>query len=211
MLKSVMAGMRSTEVSTKEDARRSPLRLIRYIASAILVTATIAAIAVLAVWLYIKGTPQYSLYLTGQALKHRDYAAFTKYVDIDAVVDTAVNQAIAKTKKQQIDRTAIPADDDFDRLGQRFTDDFTKTLRPKLLAEIKREVRTQVESGTFPQRIHSDSVIDTYHKIRSIRREGDKANVTVVGDSGYDFTIKMRKAGGHWRIYELPFETRVAP
>ena len=205
-----MAGMRSKEVGTEEAARRSPLRLIRFIVGALAVIALIAVVAALGVWLYIKGTPQYSLYLAGQAVENRDYAEFTKYVDIDAVVNTAVDQAVAKTKKQQIDRTAIPADDDFDRLGRRFTDSFTKTLEPALAAEIKREVRQQVESGTFLQRIHSDSVIDTYGKIRSIDRKGDTAYVTVVDDSGYDFTIKLRRDGDHWRIYELPFETRVA-
>ena len=205
-----MSGMRSTEVGTEEAARRSPLRLIRFIAAALAVIALIAAIAVLGVWLYIKGTPQYSLYLAGQAVENRDYAEFTKYMDIDAVVNTAVDQAVAKTKKQQLDRTGIPADDDFDRLGRRFTDGFTKTLEPALAAEIKREIRQQVESGTFLQRIHSDSVIDTYGKIRSIDQKGDTAYVTVVGSSGYDFTIKLRRDRDHWRIYELPFETRVA-
>ncbi|HEY8109103.1 MAG TPA: hypothetical protein VIF43_03780 [Patescibacteria group bacterium] len=206
-----MAGMRSTEVSTKADARRSPLRLVRRIVAAVAVAAVIAAIAALGVWLYIKDTPQYALYLTGQALQNRDYAEFTKYVDIDAVVYTAVDQEITKTEKQQTDQTVIPADDDFDRLGRRFTDDFTSTLRPALAAEIKREVRTQVESGEFRQQIHSDSVTDTYGKVRSVDRKGDTAQVVVVADNGRDFTIKMRKVEGRWRIYELPFETRVAP
>ena len=69
----------------------------------IILGSVLAAIVLIAVigWLYVKSTPQYSLYQASQTVKKHDYNAFTQYVDIDAVVDTAVDQAVTQVKAEQ--------------------------------------------------------------------------------------------------------------
>ena len=188
-----------------KSSSKSPLRLILIILGAV---AAVVAIAVLSLWLYVKGTPQYSLYLAGQAVEDRNYAEFTRYVDVDQVVDTAMDEGLAQAEREQAKLPSAPGDEAFAELGQELAASMIKALKPTLIAETKKQIRKEVEAGTFEKDIQSESIWESWQKVRSVVRHGDTADVVVRGDDGKDVKMKMRKTGGHWQVYELPIETQ---
>ena len=106
----------------------------------------IAAIAVIAMvvvggagYWYYTTTPTYALYRLPAAMKDRNLTEFEKYVDIEGVVTSAVDQLMSQaTAKMDGEESGWGAD---------LAKGFMELLKPRLVAMLKKGVIDSVEAG----------------------------------------------------------------
>jgi hypothetical protein len=87
-------------------------------------------------FLYVKGTPHYSLYQFRKAVENHDAETAMKYFDVDSIVDNLMNDLMKEweTKKPK---------DEWEAMGQ----DFARGLITMMLPQMKEAIKGQLKSA----------------------------------------------------------------
>ena len=157
------------------------------------------------VWLYVRSTPQYSLYLISNSVKAHDYKTFTKYVDINTVVSNVIDNALAESAKEE---AKAPQGDQWYQLGQAFAQGLITAMKPTLIQKAKDEVQKEVETGTFKNNYSSTNLVVQFFAIK-VKQDGKVANVTIPANNpkNQPLTVKMRQTNGYWQIFDMALDT----
>ena len=176
------------------------------------------AIAGVVFWQYTT-TPRYSLLQIKKAYDKHDFTSFEKYVDIETVTNSLVNQFLEKTL--EANRTK----DKEEIIGESFYKGLIEALKPKLNTIAKDQIADIIETGKFEEQKknenskdkessssntldRSDNVKNIFQGIEYEKKEGkicyvglkilnEKSNSTSTID------IKMRDKGGYWQVIEV--------
>ena len=173
-----------------------------------LLTISVAFLVVFLVigFYYFTGTPRYSLYKIGRAVKNHDSGEFHKYVDVDRIVDHlakfAVQQALAEMEGNE-------ATGDWGRPGQQFDKELAMMMLPTMMEALKPQIKqavTELIEDTGDDREGSPFFGAT---LAGIEVKGSLALVTVEHeDTGEEIRFKMVKTPDrYWKIVEIDFES----
>lgn len=136
-------------------------------------------------YLYLRGTPQFSIYQMGKAVQQRDYNKFEKYVDVNTVVDNVFAEAM---KDVDVEDAGI-----FSGL--------VLTMAETAKETAKTSFKSSVESGEFGESIWGDiNLTNLMLKVKS-ERHGKISDITLRDDDTVSFS--MRKEDGVWRIIDV--------
>jgi len=151
---------------------------------------------------YFSGTPRYSLYKIGRAVKNHDSEEFHKYVDVDRIVDYvakfAVQQVLAEMENDG-------PTNEWQRPGQEIDKELAVMMLPGMMEAMKPQIRqaiTEFIENTDDKRMGSALLGAS---LAGIQTEGSTSLVTVEDKpSGQEFRFKMIKtAGRYWKIVEI--------
>ncbi|MBI3302742.1 MAG: DUF2939 domain-containing protein [Deltaproteobacteria bacterium] len=145
-------------------------------------------------------TPSYSLYRIKQALEAHDYAAFSHYVDVDSVLDHALDEFVESKEKNA------------EEPGRRGS--LARALRKGFLKNFARDARDVVKAGleiaveqAVKDRDHPLPEIPAFAVIGALwykRADGDTASFPVKVKKGKQIEIKARQTPeGLWRVVEV--------
>jgi hypothetical protein len=173
-----------------------------------LLTISVALLVVFLVsgFYYFTGTPRYSLYKIGQAVKNHDSGEFYKYVDVDRIVDHlakfAVQQAVAEMERDTTtDAWVID--------GQQFDKELALMMLPKMMESLKPQIKqelTELIEDTDDKREGSPLFGAT---LADIQTKGSLALVTVENKkTGEKIRFKMVKSPDrYWKIVEIDLDS----
>lgn len=186
----------------------------------LLVVASILLTVIIAVggiiyWNYT-GTPEYSLSQVEKAIEQRDLTSFQKYVDIEGVVNSLVDQVIEFTSAQYENE----AKDEWEQMGVELGKKLVKILKPTLVEILKQQILMYIQTG----KINNDeskgniSTLKLWDKINReksalrgisyVKKEGKNAYVGLElfqekYDTSLTLSLKMINKGGYWQIVEI--------
>jgi hypothetical protein len=172
-----------------------------------LLTLSVALVVFLVIgFYYFTGTPRYSLYKIGRAVKNHDSGEFHKYVDVDRIVDHlakfAVEQIVAEMERDQ-------STDAWQIDGQQFDRELAMMMVPKMMESLKPQIKQEVT------RLIEDTDEDMEGSpllgatLADIQTKGSLALVTVINeDTGEEIRFKMVKSPDrYWKIVEIDLES----
>jgi hypothetical protein len=173
-----------------------------------LLTISVALLVVFLVigFYYFSGTPRYSLYKIGQAVKNRDSGEFHKYVDVDRIVDHvakfAVEQAVAEMEKNQ------PIDE-WGRGGQEFDKELAVMMLSNMIEAMKPQIRQKITEFIEEPDEEMEGSPLLGATLAGIEIKGSLALVTVENeDTGEEIRFKMVKSPDrYWKIVEIDLES----
>ncbi len=168
----------------------------------IVLTIVIITIAIIASAFYIKSTPQYSLYKMYQSVKNHDYGTFSKFVDVDTLVENLVDKSIEESKKEQEQKGST---DEWEQLGNSFAEGLVALMRPSLTAAIKSGIQKNIESGDFKLDYQPKDIFKVLTDIK-IKKNGKTATITVNGKDNKPFTFKMRQKDDYWQVFNMDLD-----
>lgn len=145
-----------------------------------LVTGTILASLLVIFSVMVVQSPQYSVYQMYAAAHNRDYAKFSKYMDVDGVVDNLTADA---SKSQGS--------------GSELTATFVQALLPGIKSSLKTSIKQTVEKGEYDKPNSNLSPWSVYQKAK-VTRHGNTADIKMG-----DVTMTARKQGWHWQVFTL--------
>ncbi len=172
---------------------------------------------VLGYW-YWTTTPQYSVMQIHTAIKQHDLQAFQKYVDIDSLASSMVDDLLAKPVQKALGPGIV---------GELIGFGLGAFLKPPLVASMKAQITEYVEGGSDSPAAYSDSrtrkgrassfkgipaqlgfTQGVFKGVEYVRTEG---KVSLVGLKLYNekfacdlvLELKLENAGGYWRLVEL--------
>jgi hypothetical protein len=173
-----------------------------------LLTLSVALLVVFLVigFYYFSGTPRYSLYKIGRAVKNRDSGEFHKYVDVDRIVDHvakfAVEQAVAEMEKNQ------PIDD-WGRAGQEFDKELAVMMLSNMIEAMKPQIRQKITEfiENTDEEMEGSPLLGA--TLAGVEIKGSLALVTVENeDTGEEIRFKMVKSPDrYWKIVEIDLES----
>ena len=155
---------------------------------------------------YFSGTPRYSLYKIGRAVKNHDSGEFHKYVDVDRIADHlakfAVEQIVEEMERGQ-STYAWQID------GQQFDKELAMMMVPKLMESLKPQIKQEVT------RLIEDTEEETEGSpllgatLAGIEVKNSLALVTVEHeDTGEEIRFKMVKSPErYWKIVEIDIDS----
>ncbi len=146
-------------------------------------------------WLYIRSTPQYSLYQIRRAVKNHDYEMFTKYVDVDAVADSVFEQSLADQKSEE-DKASTNV---WEEMGRSLAEGLIISMKPALKESAKAAIRKAVESGDFGGKKLLNDPVKSISEIK-VKKEGKLAQVTITDEEGSAVKLTMRKKESYWQL-----------
>lgn len=152
-------------------------------------------------WTYVRTTPQYSLFMAYRAVGSRDYEAFTKYVDVDKIIDTYV------TQKFKIEEGEKRPDNFLLQLGNKLISTLRRNMQPTAVNATKVIVKKGVESGTLFSLYKPHTVFAMLITAKVIQ-DNDDVRVELVEKDKQIITLKMRKIQDHWQVYEVSFSVK---
>jgi hypothetical protein len=182
----------------------------------IIITMLILALIIIGGFFFWKTTttPSYSLSKVKQALEQHDIEMFKKYVGLDEVISSLIDQNLQNV--DQVNETT----NEMEQLGKEIGSGLIKLFKPQVTEQYKEEITKFIETGTFEyeqntakDKSYSLSAILTYSNnlngIEYIKEEGKIAYVGIgLKQERYDtvlvIDIKMRDKGNYWQIIELP-------
>jgi len=145
-------------------------------------------------------TPSYAVYQIKRALETHDYALFTQYVDVDSVLDHALDELTGQGEKSAEERPPHGS--------------LAKALRKGLLKNFAREARDMVKAGL--DIAVEQAVKDRESQLPEIpasavvaalwagRAEGDTANFPIKVKKGDQIEVKAHQTPeGLWRVVEI--------
>lgn len=133
---------------------------------------------------YYTGTPTYSLYKIKKAISQHDSVTFNKYVDVDRVVSSLIEQATSS-----LEDDGELKDNPFKELATAFMSSMKE--------QIKNAINKSVEEISEGK---SDSKISEV-KIDKVVKEGKSAKVTLKNSNGETINIDMiQTPERYWRI-----------
>lgn len=151
-------------------------------------------------FLYVKGTPQYSLYQFSKAVEAHDAETALKYFDVDSIVDNLVNDFV------KIQEEKKPANE-FEAMGK----NFTKGLMAMMVPAMKEALKVQFKEGITKQS-EDKSPLKKFNNFKwsdfEIKMEGNTAFLSRKDDK--ELTVKMVKtSAGHWKIVQLTMKDAI--
>jgi hypothetical protein len=141
-------------------------------------------------FLFVKSTPQYSIYELGRSIKNKDYESFSKYFNSGDVVTAAVEE-YAKTQ-----------DGDYPYEYGSYLSYLTTYIKDGSEQEFKKKVENGdlLEQEGVKQIINMNPV--ELFAATKVEKDGKIAIVTV--NLGSDqVELKMRHKDGNWQIFEI--------
>lgn len=147
-------------------------------------------------WIYIRTTPQYSLFKAYQAVSVRDYQAFTKYADIDNIVDTYVAQKFKNDNEEQI------SDNILLQLRTTLMNTLRRNIKPAAVNTTKAIIRKGVESGTLFA-LYKPHTVFMMLITAKVTQVDDVASIQIREKDKQTITLKMRRLPDHWQAYEI--------
>ena len=173
-----------------------------------LLTISVALLAIFLVigFYYFTGTPRYSLYKIGRAVKNHDSGEFHKYVDVDRIVDHlakyAVEQIVDQMERDQ-STTAWQID------GQQFDRELALMMVPKMMESLKPQIKQEVTRliEDTDEEMEGSPLLGA--TLAGIEVKGSLALVTVEHeDTGEEIRFKMVKSPDrYWKIVEIDLES----
>ena len=183
----------------------------------IIVGGIILLIAIIGGILYwnFKTGPKYSILQVKTALEDHDFALFEKYVDMESVMSSLIDQVL------EINKSTSSPKNEWEQLGQDLGTGLVNLLKPQLSSLYKQQIQKWVESGKFETEnstqqnlnyslndLWSRSNADKITGIEYIKKEGKIAYIGFgIKQERFDntliFNIKMRDKGGYWQVAEL--------
>lgn len=162
-------------------------------------------LVVLLGWFYIHSTPQYSLYQIRRAIISHDYEMFSKYVDIDSLVDSLIAQSLASQKSQVNQKE----ENEWEKMGSIVAQGLVSVMKPALKEQVKAVIKKQVESGESEEKkfLQANKPIEAFTKVQ-VRREGKIAKVTFPNPDGdmTDTQMVMRQKESYWQLIDMNFD-----
>jgi hypothetical protein len=155
---------------------------------------------------YFTGTPRYSLYKIGRAVKNHDSGEFHKYVDVDRIVDHlakfAVQKVVAEIERDQ-------STEAWQKDGQQFDKEFALMMVPKMMESLKPQIKqeiTKLIEDTSEERKGSPLLRAT---LADIETKGSIAIVTAQDQkTGQNIRFKMVKTPDrYWKVVEIDFDS----
>lgn len=152
-------------------------------------------------WTYVRTTPQYSLFKAYQAVSVRDYQAFTKYADVDRIVDTYVAQKFKDDDMEQ------RSDNILLQLRTTLMNTLRRNVKPAAANTTKIVIKKGVESGTFFALYKPHTVLMMLLTAKVIQVD-DVARVEIKEKDKQTTILKMRRLQDHWQVYEVTFPVK---
>lgn len=162
---------------------------------------------------FVYTSPSYSLYKTKRAIEKHDYAMFTKYINLDSVINNAMNK---------IQENKLDSNDTLEKLELELKRSIVFGLMPQAMLIIKNQFEKGIENGNFDylfiNRFHHSGTKqrNLWDKIKNIRIEdlefvNRSGSNVMIGINCYPITnarkfifrIRMCRIGDHWQIVEL--------
>lgn len=149
---------------------------------------------VISVFLYAKGTPQYSLYQFRKAVENHDADSAMMYFDVDSIVENIMNDVM----NQQMSKEPT---NEYEAMGNNFAKGLMAMMLPAikegLKGKLKASITTPSDDKTPVKDIQqgnlSDFQIQTEGKMAILSRKDNK-----------DIKFKMVKTPeGYWKIVQL--------
>lgn len=151
-------------------------------------------------WQVIKVSPQYSVLQVYQAVDKHDYEKFAKYVDVEGISNTLVDEAFAQATE---DTTKDSSNNDpFYQLGQSIGLGLITSMKPQLKEKIVTEIKKAVEEGKFQKDYKPKSYFDYFSAVKT-EKDGKTATVTIKTQGKEDLKFKMRDLNGYWQIFNM--------
>lgn len=152
-------------------------------------------------WTYVRTTPQYSLFNAYRAVSARDYQTFTKYADVDRIVDTYVAQ---KFKDDDVEQSS---DNILLQLKTTLMNTLRRNVKPAAANTTKIVIKKGVESGTLFVMYQPQTVFMMLLTAKVIQVD-DMARVEIKEKDKQTATLKMRRLQDHWQVYEVTFPVK---
>lgn len=159
-------------------------------------------IGVIFLFFYIKSTPQYSLFKVYQSVKKHDYTTFSKFVDVDTLVDSLVDKSLEESKKQREENNSSS---EWEELGNSFADGLVTLMKPTLVSTIKSSFQKNIESGDFEFNYQSKDIFK-FIKDMKIKKDGNLAVIVINDKDNNPLNIKMRKIDNYWQIFDMDID-----
>jgi hypothetical protein len=155
---------------------------------------------------YFTGTPRYSLYKLGRAVKNHDSAEFHKYVDVDRIVDHLATFAAEKFL-EEMERDQ--ATDAWQIDGQVIDKEYAMMIVPKMMESLKPQIKQEVTKFIEDTDEETEGSPLLGATLAGIETRGSLALVTVEhADTGEEIRFKMVKSPDrYWRIVEIDEES----
>jgi hypothetical protein len=173
-----------------------------------LLTLSVALLVVFLVvgFYYFTGTPRYSLYKIGRAVKNHDSGEFHKYVDVDRIVDHlakfAVEQIVADMERDQ-------STDAWQIDGQVFDKEFAMMMVPKMMESLKPQIKQEITKliEDTDEEMEGSPLLGA--TLADIQSKGSLSLVTVEHeDTGEEIRFKMVKSPDrYWKIVEIDLDS----
>lgn len=151
-----------------------------------------------------KTGPAYSLMQAGLALKNNDKAAIEKYVDLDGVINNAVDIFVEEGIKQ------AKKDSDNDMMIA-MAGGFLAAMKPAIVSAMKEGVLQAIDNANKDEKAaENQKKLQESIKIKSvktIKKEGDIASVELIMDipekQNVRFVLGMKRYADYWKVEKL--------
>ncbi|HUV46852.1 MAG TPA: DUF4352 domain-containing protein [Candidatus Bathyarchaeia archaeon] len=148
---------------------------------------------------YIKTSPQFSMYKMSKAVRQHNYEEFSKYFDMDSVVNNIIDKAFKETEEES-------TDNELGELGKGFAEGLLIMMKPALKEEFKNQLKEQVETGSFGENYQTKNTLKAFTMTR-VKKEGHIAQIEITNENGEKFNFKMRKKDDYWQVFDMDFDT----
>ncbi len=153
-------------------------------------------------WSYSKTTPQFSLYKMIRAVKSHDYETFTKYFDVDSVVDNVIAKALESTRSKGVEESE---GSEWEELGKDFAEGLITMMKPALKERFKEEIKRGVETGGFREDLQTVGLIGIFTRT-TVQREGKVAKVALRKKDDEQLSMMMRNKDGYWQVFDFDMD-----
>jgi hypothetical protein len=159
----------------------------------LIIGVAVIAVVLAGAFYYIKGTPQYSLYMLKKAIEQNDSEGAMKYLDVDSIVDTAMVNVMKDVSK----KSETFSDNDFEAAGAALGAGLFMMMKPAIKDALSAGIK-QAISDPEKDKTGLGNIFGTV----DIKVNGKSA--TIIPDGAPDTSFRMAKTSeGYWRITEI--------
>jgi len=168
-----------------------------------LIALVVLIVVVLPFWLAIANSPQYAIYQINRSVENKDYQTFSKYVDVNEVVDNTINRTVTQAKAD------LNTKDCTKNAGDCIKDWAISSITPNSLSDEERAknnelVKENITSGTYSsESFHLDNLWDDLKKAKPMMDQNGIAHITLVNDKNQKLFVQMQKESGTWRVIDV--------
>lgn len=153
---------------------------------------------------YWQGTPRYSLYKMGNAIKDHDSKTLLVYLDIDEIVDGLAGSTSAAVEKKASPAAPPSKDPKRNTKSSANRRDLFNTLMPQVMKALKpileRQLIKIVEDIEAEHTISPLALCSLAH----VRRKGQLAEVSIEAEGEKTYTFTMARASRRvWKIVRI--------
>jgi hypothetical protein len=152
---------------------------------------------------YWQGTPRYSLYQMGNAIKDKDSETFLLYLDIDGIVDGLAGSTSAAVEKKT--SPAPPSKEPTrNKKSSANRRDLFKTLMPQVMKALRPILERQLIK--IVEDIEEEHIISPLAlcSLAHVRRKGQLAEVSIEAEGEKTYTFTMARASRRvWKIVRI--------